>query len=104
MCAARAASSRPASVNTKRRDVRLISRVANRASLLLPAFEIVALDSFSSAAARAKEGDSATFAKMASPSRSASLDITHQNSKHLISTVSLSTSHLLLYFASLLHS
>lgn len=41
------ASTRPASVNTKRRDVRLVSRGANRASSLLTAVEIVALDSVS---------------------------------------------------------
>jgi hypothetical protein len=73
MCAARTASCRPASVNTKRRDVRLISRVRSRASTLLTAFETVALETFSSAAARAKERNSATFAKIASPSRSGNL-------------------------------
>ena len=75
MCAARAASYRPASVKAKRRDVRLMSRVPNLASILLTALETVALESFSSAAAPAKERISTTLAKIASPSKSGSLAI-----------------------------
>ena len=58
-----------------RRDVRLISRAPKRASILLTAFETVALESFSSVAAPAKERASTTLAKIASPSKSGSLAI-----------------------------
>src|SRR5260370_19981608 len=68
---------RTASVNAIRRDVRLNNRVLSFASTLLTAFETVALDSFSSAAAPAKERVSATFAKIAKPSRSGSFDISN---------------------------
>jgi hypothetical protein len=58
-----------------RRDVRLMSRAPSRASILLMAFEIAALESFSSAAGPAKERPSTTLAKIASPSKSGSLAI-----------------------------
>src|SRR5689334_16979490 len=45
-----------------RRDVRLMSRASSRASILLTAFETVALESLSSAAAPAKERSSTTLA------------------------------------------
>jgi hypothetical protein len=51
----------------------LISRAPSRASIRLTAFETVALESFSSAAAPAKERVSTTLAKIASPSKSGSL-------------------------------
>src|SRR5712671_4586300 len=75
MCKARSDRCRPASVNAIRRDVRLNNRVLSFASTLLTAFETVALESFSSAAAAAKERVSATFAKIAKPSRSGSCDM-----------------------------
>jgi hypothetical protein len=53
--------------------VRLISRAPSRASSLLTAFETVALESFSSAAAWLKERNSTTFAKIASASKSGNL-------------------------------
>src|SRR5260370_8923442 len=68
---------RTASVNAIRRDVRLNNRVLSFASTLLTAFETVALESFSSAAAAAKERVSATFAKIAKPSRSGSFDMSN---------------------------
>jgi hypothetical protein len=68
MCEARSDSYRPASVNAIRRDVRLNNRVLSFASTLLTAFETVALESFSSAAAAEKERVSTTFAKIAKPS------------------------------------
>src|SRR5216683_1574070 len=77
ICAARRESCRPASVNAIRRDVRLNKRVLSFASTLLTAFETVALESFSSAAAAAKERVSATFAKIAKPSRSGSFDMSN---------------------------
>src|SRR5262245_40479081 len=77
ICDARSDSCRPASVNAIRRDVRLNNRVLSFASTLLTAFETVALDSFSSIAAAAKERVSATFAKIAKPSRSGSFDISN---------------------------
>jgi hypothetical protein len=52
--------------------VRLISRAPRRASTLLTALETVAFERLSSVAARANECVSATFAKIASPSRSGS--------------------------------
>ena len=58
MCAARPASCLPASVSASRREVPLMSRAPSRASILLTAFETVALESFSSAAAPAKERSS----------------------------------------------
>jgi len=75
MCAARLESCRPASVNAIRRDVRLNSRAPSLASTLLTAFETVALESFNSSAAAAKERISTTLAKIAKPSKSGSLDI-----------------------------
>jgi hypothetical protein len=75
MFAARSDSCRPASVNAIRRDVRLNKRVLSFASTRLTAFETVAFDSLSSAAAAANERISATFAKIAKPSRSGSVDI-----------------------------
>src|SRR5258708_4576957 len=75
MCEARSDSCRPASVNAIRRDVRLNNRVLSLASTRLTAFETVALERFSSAAAAAKERASATFAKIAKPSRSGSFDM-----------------------------
>jgi hypothetical protein len=51
----------------------LNSRVLSFAWTLLTAFETVALDSLSSAAAAAKDRVSATLAKIAKPSRSGSL-------------------------------
>src|SRR5215470_3338140 len=77
MCAARRESWRPASVNTIRRVVRLKSRVRRFVSTLLIALETVALESFSSAAAAANERVSATFAKIAKPSRSGSFDMSN---------------------------
>src|SRR5258708_2203406 len=77
MCEARSNRCRPASVNAIRRDVRLNNRVLSFASTLLTAFETVALESFSSAAAAAKERVSATFAKIAKPSRSGSFDMSN---------------------------
>src|SRR6266481_6152544 len=77
MCEARSDSCRPASVNAIRRDVRLNNRVFSFLSTLLTAFETVALESFSSAAAAANERVSATLAKIAKPSRSGSLDISN---------------------------
>ena len=68
-------SCRPASVSANRRDVRLMSRAPSLASILLTAFETVALESFSSAAALAKERSSTTLANIASPSKSGSLVI-----------------------------
>jgi hypothetical protein len=62
-------------VSANRRDVRLMSRAPSRASILLTAFETVALESLSSAAAPAKERSSTTLAKIASPSKSGSLAI-----------------------------
>jgi hypothetical protein len=53
----------------------LNSYVRSFVSTLLIAFETVALESFSSAAAAANERVSATFAKIAKPSRSGSFDI-----------------------------
>ena len=53
--------------------MRIISRAPSRDSILLIAFDTVAFESLSSAAASAKERHYATFAKMASPSRSGSL-------------------------------
>ena len=50
-----------------------MSRAPSRASIRLTALETVALDSFSSAAAPAKERSSMTLAKIASPSKSGSL-------------------------------
>jgi hypothetical protein len=66
MCAARTETCRPASVTASRRDVRLSSRAPSLASSLLTAFETVALESFSSVAAAAKERVSTTLAKIAS--------------------------------------
>jgi hypothetical protein len=63
----------PASVNSKRRAVRIINRAPRRDSILLTAFDTVAFESCNCTAASAKERHSATFAKMASPSRSGSL-------------------------------
>src|SRR5882724_10249674 len=77
ICAARPASCRPASVSAIRRDVRLNNRVFSFLSTLLTAFDTVALESFSSAAAAANERVSATLAKIAKPSRSGSLDISN---------------------------
>jgi hypothetical protein len=77
MCEARSESCRPASVNAIRRDVRLNNRVLSFASTRLTAFETVALESFNSAAAAAKERVSATFAKIAKPSRSGSFDMSN---------------------------
>src|SRR6266566_3242073 len=77
ICAARPANCRPASVRAIRRDVRLNNRVFNFLSTLLTAFETVALESLSSAAAAANERVSATLAKIAKPSRSGSLDISN---------------------------
>ena len=91
MCAARAVSCRPASVKAKRRDVRLMSRVPSRASILLTALETVALESFSSAAAPAKERISTTLAKIASPSKSGNLAMA-QIQKRCVSKVSISNS------------
>jgi hypothetical protein len=51
----------------------MMSRAPSRDSTLLIALDTVALESLSSAAAPANERHSATFAKMASPSRSGSL-------------------------------
>ena len=58
-----------------------MSRAPSRASILLTAFETVALESFSSAAAPAKERSSTTLAKIASPSKSGSLAIWYQIQK-----------------------
>src|SRR5690348_9016315 len=77
ICAARPTSCRPASVRAIRRDVRLNNRVFSFLSTLLTAFETVALESFSSAAAAANERVSATLAKIAKPSRSGNLDISN---------------------------
>jgi hypothetical protein len=77
MCAARADGCRPPSVNAIRRDVRLNNHVLSFASTLLTAFETVALESLSSAAAAAKERASATFAKIAKPSRSGNFDMSN---------------------------
>jgi hypothetical protein len=57
--------------------VRLNNRVLSFASTLPTAFETVALDSFSSVAAPEKERVSATFAKIAKPSRSGSFDMSN---------------------------
>jgi hypothetical protein len=48
----------------------MISRAPSLDSILLIAFETVAFESLSSAAASTNERHSATYAKMASPSRS----------------------------------
>src|SRR4029077_16746858 len=77
MCEARSDSCRPASVKAIRRDVRLNNRVLSFASTLLTAFETVAFEIFSSAAAAAKERVSATFAKIAKPSRSGRFDMSN---------------------------
>ena len=61
--AARTASTRPASVSAKRRDVRWISRSPSRASSRCTAFDTVAPDRPSSTAAAANEPVSATLAK-----------------------------------------
>ena len=50
-----------------------MSRAPSRFSILLTALETVALESFSSAAAPAKERISTTLAKIARPSKSGSL-------------------------------
>jgi hypothetical protein len=50
-----------------------MSRAPSRRSILLTALETVALDSFNSAAAPAKERSSTTLAKTANPSKSGSL-------------------------------
>ena len=71
-----------------------MSRAPSRASILLTAFETVALESFSSAAAPAKEWDSTILAKIASPSKSGSLAIKNQNWKRCVSIVSISNSWL----------
>jgi hypothetical protein len=73
MCAARPESCRPASVRASRRDVRLMSRAPSRFSSLLTALETVPFESFSSAAAPAKERISTTLAKIARPSKSGSV-------------------------------
>jgi len=73
MWAARSASCFPASVRDNRRDVRLNSLTPSLASNRLTALDTVALESLNSAAALAKERHSATFAKIANPSRSGSL-------------------------------
>jgi hypothetical protein len=62
MFTVRSDSCRPAGVSAIRRDVRLNNRVLSFASTLLTAFETVPLESFSSAAAAAKERVSATLA------------------------------------------
>src|SRR5580700_4798886 len=74
---ARSDSCRPASVNAIRRDVRSNNRVLSFVSTLPTAFETVALDRLSSAAAAANERVSATFAKIAKPSRSGSFDMSN---------------------------
>jgi hypothetical protein len=53
----------------------MISRAPSRVSIRLIAFETVAFESLNSVAAPAKERHSATFAKIANPSRSGSLAI-----------------------------
>jgi hypothetical protein len=59
--------------------VRAAATCGSRASILLTAFETVALESFSSAAAPAKERSSTTLAKIARPSKSGSLAIGGSN-------------------------
>jgi hypothetical protein len=59
--------------------VRTIKRAPSRDSILLTAFDTVALESLSSAAASAKERHSATLAKIASPSRSGNLAMITKN-------------------------
>ncbi len=73
MLVARARSCRPSSVSSNLRAVRVISRAPSFASTRLIAFDTVAFDRRSSSAAPLKERHSATFAKIARPSRSGSL-------------------------------
>src|SRR5436190_4756903 len=65
----------PASVSASRREVRLNSRAPSRRSSRVTAFDTVALDSVSSAAAAANDRNSTTFAKIARPSKSGSFAI-----------------------------
>src|SRR3954454_5516336 len=73
--AARSDSFCPASVSASRREVRLNSLAPSRCSSRVTAFETVALESASSPAAEANDRSSATFAKIARPSKSGSLAI-----------------------------
>src|SRR5438477_4330446 len=91
---ARSDSFCPASVSANRREVRLNRRAPSRPSSRVTAFDTVALDSASSAAAAAKDRNSTTFAKIAKPSKSGSLAIGAaplcQKQKQCISLVSIS--------------
>src|SRR5690348_2602383 len=70
MRAALLATRRPVSVSARRRDVRFSNDAPIRSSKRAIAFDAVAFDRPSSAAARAKEPVSATFANTAQASRS----------------------------------
>ena len=75
MRAALAAARRPVSVSSRRRDVRCRSDAPIRASRRATAFDTVALDRLRSAAARANDLVSATFANTAQASRSGKRDM-----------------------------
>jgi hypothetical protein len=77
--AARTDRTRPVSVNDNRREVRWNRRSPRRPSRREMAFDTVALESWRSAAAPAKEPVSATLAKMAHASRSGSCGIDSGN-------------------------